>query len=139
MRMRLAVEFSRVEERFLKENDVGRLATVSLDGIPHIVPVCYICSSGGLWVATDYGTRKYRNALANDKVALLVDAGYDSNRGVVVQGRARIFERGAEFHEIYSAFHKRFAWVRAEPWKEGEVPFIKIEPIRKASWGMKPE
>ena len=44
------------EERFLKDNEVGRLATISKDGLPHVVPVCYVYRSGGLWIATDYET-----------------------------------------------------------------------------------
>jgi hypothetical protein len=34
----------------------------------------------------------------------------------------------------YALFRKRFSWVRADPWKEGETPFVKIEPIYKSSW-----
>jgi len=129
------MKFSIEEERFLKDNEVGRLATISDNGLPHVVPVCYIYRSGSLWIATDYGTGKYRNLLSNNKVALVVDTGYDSNRGILIQGRARIYKRGQEFRKIYAVFYKKFNWVRANPWKEGEAPFIKIKPIRKASWG----
>jgi pyridoxine/pyridoxamine 5'-phosphate oxidase len=88
------MRFNTEEERFLKDNEIGRLATVCQDGLPHVIPVCYIYRSGCLWIATDYETRKYQNLLSNNKVALIVDAGYDSNRGILVQGRARIYERG---------------------------------------------
>ena len=129
------MKFSMEEERFLRDNEVGRFATVSADGLPHVVPVCYIYRSGGLWIATDYETAKYRNVLSNNRVALVVDAGYDSNRGILIQGRARIYKRGREFCRLYAVFYKKFNWVRAAPWKEGEVPFIKIRPVRKATWG----
>jgi nitroimidazol reductase NimA-like FMN-containing flavoprotein (pyridoxamine 5'-phosphate oxidase superfamily) len=129
------MRFNEEEKRFLTDNEVGRLATVSKEGLPHVVPVCYIYRSGALWVATDYGTGKYRNILSNNKVALVIDSGYDSNRGLLVQGRARIYKRGPEYRAIYAVFYKKFNWVRATPWKEGEAAFIRIEPIRKASWG----
>ena len=129
------MKFNSEEERFLKDNEVGRLATICPDGTPHVVPVCYIYRSGVLWVATDYETKKYRNLQSNDKVALIVDAGYDSNRGILVQGRAKIYEKGLEFRRVYAVFYKKFNWVRATPWKEGEVPFIKIKPSRRACWG----
>jgi nitroimidazol reductase NimA-like FMN-containing flavoprotein (pyridoxamine 5'-phosphate oxidase superfamily) len=132
------LQFSRAEQRFLEENEVGRLATVGPDGMPHVVPVCYIFTSGAFWVATDYGTRKYRNLQQNDKVALLVDVGHDSNQGLLLQGRAEIFEKGQEFHTIYEVFFRKFAWVRDAPWKEGEAPFIRIKATRKAGWGLKP-
>ena len=57
------MKFAREEERFLQENEVGRLATICPDGMPHVVPVCYIYRSGALWVAVDYDSKKYRNLL----------------------------------------------------------------------------
>jgi len=128
-------EFSKSEERFLKMNELGRLATVSTDGTPHVVPVCYIYHGGKLIVATDYGTKKYRNVLANDRVAFVVDV-YRPNRGILVQGKAQILETGPGFREVYRLFYKKFSWVRADPWKEGEALFITIEPTNKVSWGL---
>ncbi len=34
-----------------------RFATVSPNGMPHVVPVCYVYRSGAFWAAIDYGTR----------------------------------------------------------------------------------
>jgi nitroimidazol reductase NimA-like FMN-containing flavoprotein (pyridoxamine 5'-phosphate oxidase superfamily) len=129
------MKFNTEEERFLKDNEVGRLATICADGMPHVVPVCYIYRSGSLWIATDYETKKYQNLLSNNKAALIVDSGYDSNRGILIQGRVEIYEGGPEFRKVYAAFYRKFKWVRATPWKEREVPFLKIEPDRKACWG----
>lgn len=129
------VEFSRAEERFLTKNELGRLASISPDGMPHVVPVCYIYRAGKLLVATDYATKKYRNLLANDRVALVVDV-YRPNRGILVQGKGKIIEAGPEFQEAYRLFYKRFSWVRADPWKEREAPFVMIEPTEKVSWGL---
>jgi len=130
------MRFSNAEKRFIQHNEVGKLATVSPDGIPHVVPVCYIYNAERFWVATDYATRKYRNLLKNDGVALLVDVGPYSSRGLLVQGRARFIEKGRELLKIYSVFFDKFDWVRADPWKENEAPFIRIHPIRKVSWGL---
>lgn len=129
------VGFSKAEERFLMKNELGRLATISPDGTPHVVPACYIYQAGKLLVATDYVTRKYRNLLANDRTALVIDV-YRPNRGILVQGRGRIVEAGPEFQGAYRLFYKRFSWVRAAPWKEREAPFIIIEPTKKTSWGL---
>ena len=130
------MRFSNAEKRFLRDNEVGKLATIGPDKIPHVVPVCYVYNAEGFWVATDYGTRKYRNLLKNDGVALLIDVGSYSNRGILIQGGAKIIEEGTEFREIYSVFFKKFDWVRADPWKEKEAPFIRIVPMRKVGWGL---
>ena len=128
--------FTAAEEQFLQRNEIGRLATISPDGIPHVVPVCHVYRDSTLWTAVDYETKKYRNILANNRVALVVDV-YSPNRGILVQGRAEIVEKGPEFRQAYQIFYKKFGWVRADPWKEGEAPFIKIKPTHKVSWGLR--
>jgi len=41
-----------------------------------------------------------------------------------------------EFKKLYQKFDKKFEWVRNDPWKEGEAPFIKVKPFSKISWGL---
>jgi nitroimidazol reductase NimA-like FMN-containing flavoprotein (pyridoxamine 5'-phosphate oxidase superfamily) len=130
------VRFSEAEERFLMRNEVGRLATVCPDGTPHVVPVCYIYRAGTFLVATDFETRKYHNLLTNNNVAFVVDVYKPGRgiRGVFIQGMSTILKAGTDFREAYALFYKRFSWVRADPWKEGEAPFVRIEPSHKSSW-----
>ena len=133
----LTVNFTIHEINFLLANEVCRLAT-SNKNTPYVTPVSYIFENGKLAFATDYNTRKYRNILKNKKVAIVVDT-YDSstiNRAVVIEGYARIVDNGAEFEGLYNKFYKKFEWVRHEPWKEGEAPFIIITPTHKMSWGI---
>ena len=130
------VEFRKAEERFLMRNELCRLATISPGGMPDVVLVCYIYKSGKLLVATDYATRKYRNILANDRVALVVDA-YRPNRGILVQGKLKILEGGPDFRGAYALFYKKSSWVRAHPSKEGETQFVTIDPSNKVSWGLR--
>ena len=131
------VKFSKKEEKFLLENEVGRVAT-SHNDIPHITPVSYIYENNWFFIATDYDTRKYKNLKANKNIALAVDI-YNSsveNKAVVIQGTSHIIERGEEFKKLYQKFDKKFEWVRNDPWKEGEAPFIKVTPFSKISWGL---
>lgn len=131
------VKFTKKQEKFLLENEVCRVAT-SYNDMPHIVPVTYIYENSSFFIATDYDTRKYKNLKANKNIALAVDI-YNSsveNKAVVIQGTSRIIERGEEFKKLYQKFDKKFEWVRNDPWKEGEAPFIKIKPINMISWGI---
>jgi nitroimidazol reductase NimA-like FMN-containing flavoprotein (pyridoxamine 5'-phosphate oxidase superfamily) len=94
-----------------------------------------------LVIATDYDTKKYKNLKTNKNIALAVDV-YNSsveNKAVVIQGTSHIIERGEEFKKLYQKFHKKFEWVRNDPWKEGEAPFIKVKPLSKVSWGLEDE
>jgi nitroimidazol reductase NimA-like FMN-containing flavoprotein (pyridoxamine 5'-phosphate oxidase superfamily) len=131
------LSFSKPERDFLKNNEVCRIATCH-DSVPHVVPVAYIFENDTFFIATDYETRKYQNIKHNNKVALVVDV-YSSvnNKALCVQGRAEIIEEGQEFGRLYKLFYSRFEWVRQDPWKEGEAPFIKVVPISKTSWGLK--
>ncbi len=44
---------NREQIAFLVRRRVGRLATADGAGEPHIVPVCYACSPGGIYIALD--------------------------------------------------------------------------------------
>ena len=130
------ITFSQAERDFLSSNEACRIATCR-DGIPHVVPVSYIVEDDSFYIATDYGTKKYNNIKHNKRVALVVDV-YSSvgNSAVCVKGTAEIVENGEEFARLYKIFHDRFEWVRLDPWKEGEAPFLKVTPINKVSWGL---
>jgi uncharacterized protein len=134
------VKFTKNEEQFLLENEACRVAT-SHNDIPHIIPVTYIYENGFFFIATDYNTRKYKNLKINKNIALAVDI-YNSsveNKAVIIQGTVDIIERGEEFKRLYKKFDKAFEWVRNDPWKEGEAPFIKVNPFSKVSWGLEEE
>jgi nitroimidazol reductase NimA-like FMN-containing flavoprotein (pyridoxamine 5'-phosphate oxidase superfamily) len=131
------VTFTKAEREFLDNNEACRVATCH-DNIPHVVPVSYIFEDGIFIFATDYETKKYENIHKNNRVALVVDV-YSSvgNKAVCVQGIAELVEKGKEFARIYKIFDERFEWVRSNPWKEGEAPFIRLTPTNKASCGLK--
>jgi general stress protein 26 len=85
------------------------------------------------YIATDYDTTKCRHLKENPKVSLVVDT-VSPNKAVIVQGKATLIERGKEFDDLYAVFYQRFSWVRGDPWKPGEAPFIKVVPVMKSSW-----
>jgi len=124
------------ETAFLESLEEARIAT-SHDDIPHVKPVSFVLDDGFIVVATDYKTRTYANIKSNPNVGIVMDV-YKSggHKAVCIQGRADIVEEGPEFKRLYDIFHKRFDWVRKDPWKENEAPFLKIIPRSKTSWGL---
>ena len=131
------IKFSDKEIQFLLNNELCRVATVSPGNIPHVVPVSYIFIDNSVFVATDYNTRKYKNLKKSKNLALVIDI-YESthNRAVAIQGTGEFIERGEDFKKMYDIFYRKFEWVRQEPWKEGEAPFVAVKPFRKISWGL---
>lgn len=130
------LKFTIKESKFLKENEVCRITTCTKD-VPHIAPVTYYFEDGFFYFATDYDTKKYANLKKNDKIAISVDIYLPGkHKAVVVQGSTTFIEKGQQFKKLYEIFYKKFAWVREDPWKENEAPFVKITPKTKISWGL---
>ena len=115
---RAEAAFSEAEAQYLAENFLGRVATSSASGQPHVVPVAY----GFDGTAITFGGRnltrslKFRNLMANYKVAFVVDDVVSTRpwkaRGVEVRGRAE-----------------------PVPSEDG-VTMIKIIPLNINSWGL---
>ena len=70
-----AVTFSEKESTFLKEQRLGRIATVSSNMQPHVVPVSFEFDGSYLYFGgwNLKNSLKFRNILQNNKVAFVVD------------------------------------------------------------------
>jgi len=92
------VQFSPMETRYLERQMVGRLATASKHGAPHVAPICYASNSERIFIHTGRDSKKVRNIMENRRVAFLADEylSWEKNRGVIVQGVAEVLERGEE-------------------------------------------
>src|SRR5437867_656865 len=127
------VRFSEKEIKFVQERDLGRVATVSPTHWPQVTPVIHVCDGKNIYFATDYTTKKYKNLRKNDKIAIVFDVFGRQPQGILVVGKAKIFDRGKEFLYGFDLLQKRHVYYRANPFKEGEAPIIKIMPTRKVS------
>jgi nitroimidazol reductase NimA-like FMN-containing flavoprotein (pyridoxamine 5'-phosphate oxidase superfamily) len=130
------VKLSSKEIDFLKSNELCRFATASRKGEPHVVPVSYIWDQDYAYVVTDYGTRKLKNLRENPHAAVLVDSS-ETQKLLLLSGPVEIIEKGEEYRRLYKLFYSKLSWVKRDPWREGEAPFIKVTPSFKAGWGLK--
>ncbi len=114
-----ASSFAESEAEFLAENFLGRIASVSPSGQPHVVPVSYRFDGStiifGGWNLTK--TLKFRNLSANNKVAFVVDEIVSTSpwrvRGVELRGRAEVIRED-----------------------QGGL-FVRIVPTKVRSWGLR--
>ena len=130
------VKLSPKEIDFLNANELCRFATASKTGEPHVVPVSYVWDQDYAYIVTDYGTRKLKNLRENPHAAVLVDSG-GTQKLLLISGPVEIIEKGEEYRRLYKLFYSKLSWVKRDPWKEGEAPFIKVTPSFKAGWGLK--
>ena len=129
-------EFTSKEIAFLESIEEARIAT-SHDDIPHVKPVSFVIYKETILVATDYKTRTYENIKKNPNSGIVIDIyKHGAHKAVCIQGPTDIIENGKDFEEYYKIFYKKFDWVRKDPWKENEAPFLRINPKNKISWGI---
>ena len=139
----MVYRFKPHEARFIKRARVMRFASITREGYPHVVPLCHAFDGRFLYAATEYGTKKLENIKLNPKVAVIVDEyrePWGRNRGVMIQGRAEVLERGAEFKKAAELLTKKFKYYEREPYgpiEEDDTPIIKIVPEKAVSWGLR--
>jgi pyridoxamine 5'-phosphate oxidase family protein len=111
--------FSQNEIAYLGRGLLGRLATIGIDGTPHVAPVGMISYNAQLDTIDVTGhdlanTKKFRDVARLGRAALVVDDLASTNpwrpRGIEVRGRAEAVE--------------------------GTQPLIRIHPERIVAWGI---
>jgi len=119
---------------------VCRVATVSKAGMPHLVPVCHIVDDGRIYFASGDDGRKVRNLRDNPQLAITVDLYSDSwasIKGVMVQGRATLIEKGPRFRKIRALLYEKYPqYPGRAPLDESDSIIIEVTPSRVFSWGL---
>ncbi len=117
--------FSQKEIEYLQSQRLGRMATVSKEGDPHVVPVTYrynpdtdTIDIGG----RDMGkTKKFRDTQRNGSIAFVVDdfTGPGTARGIEIRGRSEALPEGGQ--TVVQSFSPEL---------------IRIYPKRIIAWGL---
>ena len=116
---------------------VARLATIGLDGRPHVVPICFALDGDALYTAVDEkpkstrALRRLANIEANPWVEVVIDH-WDENWSrlwwVRLAGRARVVEHDARALELLEAKYPQY---RDQP---PAGPFILIAIESRREW-----
>jgi PPOX class probable F420-dependent enzyme len=131
-------------QEFLARPLLARLATVSPDGQPHVIPVWFLWEDGCAWVSSYRSTRKIGNLQQNPRCALVVDIEQAEGQlaAVIVEGSAEMLnglqsETRARIERIYAKYLGPEGVLAPEPqsWLNSEENLlIKITPKRIKSW-----
>ena len=118
---------------------VCRLATVSADGVPHLVPLCHVLTGGKIYLGSADRGAKVRNIKANSRVTVTVDVYSDywnGLKGVMVQGRAKLIERGAAFQRARRKLYAKYPHYPTDAaLSPSDSVIIEITPIHVFTWG----
>jgi len=131
---------SPAQAAFVADARVARLATIGLDGVPHVVPVCAVLDLDRVVLASAYD-RKIAYIRENPAVGLCVDE-YSEDwahglRQVVLYGEAYLLEGGFEFERDRTLLYEKFPqYPDVAPIEEGGSVIVEIRVDRAASTGL---
>ncbi len=130
--------------RFVASARVGRLATSTPDGMPHVVPVCFELLGDSIYIGLDakpkavdaLKLRRVRNIVSNPQVALVIDRYLDdwSRLGyALIIADASLVSDDNERVEAIEALRCKYSQYRTL--LSDEAPVIGLKPKRAISWG----
>jgi nitroimidazol reductase NimA-like FMN-containing flavoprotein (pyridoxamine 5'-phosphate oxidase superfamily) len=139
--------FSQKELEYLREQLVGRLATVSRKQIPQVTPVGFGVDEDRVYVNIKYDSVKARNIRGNPRVSFVVDDfppfdGSSDTSGlhqVLISGEAelissgKLHERGRDLIEEKFPGYEENWGVREDGWSKY---ILVITPIKVSSMGL---
>lgn len=130
--------------QFLTEHSTLRLATISENGWPHVVPVAYarLGDPETLYILTHPDQRKSQNIFHENRVGAVVDDGetYTELRGVFVHGTATVVVETSKMERLEQAWIDqayggelppvvKTVYARREGWI-----WFEIDPVHRVSW-----
>lgn len=134
------MRLKKTETEMIRFARICRAATANRAGAPHCVPVCPLFDDKRIYFSSDMGAKKVRNLRQNPAAALIFDDYTDAwsgLRGVMIQGEAKIIERGPLFRKIRRLLYEKYPQYEAEaPLEEGEAVIVEVTPKRSFSWGL---
>ncbi len=140
----MPIEISPAAQNFLSRPLLGRLATASPEGQPHVVPVWFLYEDGFVWVSAFQSTRKVIDLERNPQCAIVIDIeqGQETLSAVALEGRAELIrtpflEVRQRAQRIYAKYLGPEGVLAPDPqsWLDSpENLLIKITPTRVKTW-----
>ena len=126
---------------FVRWERVCRVATTGAAGIPHVVPVCHALSGDKVVFGSGDDARKMKNIAENPQVTVVIDAYSDTwstLRGVMIQGRATVVERGPRFRRGRDLLYRKYPqYPKEAALSPSDSVIIEVTPTRVFSWGFR--
>jgi nitroimidazol reductase NimA-like FMN-containing flavoprotein (pyridoxamine 5'-phosphate oxidase superfamily) len=119
---------------------VCRAATTNPEGQPHLVPVCHVLVGGKLYIGSGDEGAKVRNLQANPRITVTVDLYSEywaELKGVMVQGTAKLIERGPAFQRAKRKLYEKYLqYAKEAALAPSDSVIVEITPTHVFSWGL---
>lgn len=128
---------------FLERSRTATMATVSSDGLPHLVAMWYALVDGKIYFETKAKSQKAVNLRRDPRIVVMMEAGdtYDQLRGVSIEGTAHVVDDTSDEHWAAAvSLYERYQG----PYTDEAKPFldlmmhkrivVRVDPTRVRSW-----
>jgi hypothetical protein len=132
---------------YLRDTRTCRVATVSVDGAPHVSPLWFVWDGTAVWLNSIVKSQRWVDLMRDPRISLVVDGGHDffELHGVEISGRVEVVgdvprtggddpsvaEAERLFGEKYTGgpfiIDGRHAWLRLVPDKIVSWDYRKIQ------------
>ena len=134
--MRLKKEVAKL----LGRERVCRVATAGEGGMVHVVPVCHALEGGRIYFGSSRSSAKVRNLRKDGHIAVLVDLyseDWDLIKGVMIQGTAKLIQRGPQFRKIRALLYQKYPQYPIDTsLDESDSVVVEVTPVRVSAWGL---
>lgn len=117
---------------FLQKSRIARLATIGVDGYPHIVPIYFMLDGNDLIFGSDRNNRKVKNVFSNLKGAVVIGGERIADEvGYVIQGDLSIeddMDHAVTRRMLYRYETKEEAERNLAEWKNSDIVLIRLKP-----------
>jgi PPOX class probable F420-dependent enzyme len=134
------VRLSKKAARLIAQERVCRVATAGAGGRPHLVPVVHVLAGDKIYFGSGDDARKVTNLRENPQIAITIDLyseDWSQLRGVMVQGTARIIERGPRFKQARARLYAKYAQYSKEAaLSPSDSVIVEVTPTHVFTWGL---
>ena len=105
-----------------------------------MVPVCHVLAGDKLYFGSGDDAKKVLNVKDNPRVAISVDVYSDAwsgLRGVMIQGRATLIERGPRFMRARKLLYEKYPqYPKEAAISPSDSVIVEVTPTHVFSWGL---
>ena len=126
--------------KLISAERVCRVATAGAEGQQHLVPVCHVLAGDKIYFGSGDDARKVKNLRDNPHIAITIDLyseDWSQLRGVMVQGTARLIERGPRFKQARSRLYAKYPqYAKEAAISPSDSVVVEVTPTHVFSWGL---
>jgi nitroimidazol reductase NimA-like FMN-containing flavoprotein (pyridoxamine 5'-phosphate oxidase superfamily) len=128
------------QAEFVTRRRVAHIASVTMGGEPHVVPVSPVLDGDRVVFASEVDTQKVRNLRGDPHVAICFDEygeDWTALQQVIVYGRSILIESGPEFDRGRGLLYENYAQYETEaPIEQPGSLIVEVRIDRVTSWGL---